>query len=213
MFMPVQPEQARKWPIAWKSVSFRRKLIIGFILVFLILSFFPIFFQFIEKRNGRLLNDWLLDQLPSHDVSVIIFILIWATALLLIARVVKNPEILLHFLWAYVLLCLVRIISISLVRLDPPGNLIPLADPITNSFYGPRFVTRDLFFSGHTSTVFLMGFCFKRQIDRWLAFGAGTAVGILLLIQHVHYTIDILAAPVLTYLIYWVSRRYLTRDN
>jgi hypothetical protein len=126
MLEPVHHEQTKKWPIAWKSVSFRRKLVIGLILVFLILSFFPIFFQMIEKRNGRLLDDWLLDQLPSHDVSVIIFSLIWATGLLILFRVVRNPEILLYFVWAYILLCILRIVSISLLNLDPPKNLIPL---------------------------------------------------------------------------------------
>jgi len=211
MFKPVHHEPAKKWPIAWKSLAFRRKLIIGFILVFLILAFFPIFFQIIEKRNGRPLNDWLLDRVPAHDVSILIFILIWATTLLLLVRVVRSPEILLEFLWAYALLSLTRMSTIILVNLDPPRYLIPLIDPITNSFYGARYVTRDLFFSGHTSTVFLMGFCFKRQIDRWLSFCAATAVGILLLIQHVHYTVDIIASPVITYLIYWLSRKYLTK--
>jgi hypothetical protein len=213
MSKAVHHEPSKKWPVAWKSVSFRRKLIIGFILVFVILAFFPIFFQIIEKRNGRPLNDWLLDQVPAHDFSVLIFILIWATTLLLLVRVIRNPEILLQFLWAYAFLSLTRMTTIILVNLDPPKYLIPLIDPITNSFYGARYVTRDLFFSGHTSTVFLMAFCFKRQIDRWLAFSAATAVGILLLIQHVHYTIDILASPIITYIIYWLSKRYLTKNG
>lgn len=43
----------------------------------MILTFFPWFFQTIEARNGILLNDWLLNQIPAYNVSLVIFICIW----------------------------------------------------------------------------------------------------------------------------------------
>jgi hypothetical protein len=197
----------QRWAKAWKSHLFRKKLIIGFILIAVILSAFPFFFQVIEKRTGTFLNDWLLNRMPVHDVSIMIFILIWATSLLTLFRAIQHPGILMQFLWSYILLCVLRMITISLIALDPPVNLLPLADPIANAFYGPHFVTRDLFFSGHTATVFLMALCLKNRTDKTLAFLASTGVGILLLVQHVHYTIDIIAAPFLTYLIYLMGRK------
>jgi len=59
-----------------------------------------------------------------------------------------------------------------------------------------------LFFSGHTATVFLLFLCLKKKQDKWLALGGSVLTGFLLLVQHVHYTIDVLAAPVFTYFIY-----------
>jgi PAP2 superfamily C-terminal len=197
----------QKWKKAWASRRFRNKLITGFITIGLVLSAFPIFFQIIENRHGILLHDWLLNRIPSHDVSIFIFLLIWASTLLLLVRFVQDPEILQRFLWCYIFLCLLRMITISLFPLEPPENLLPLADPIANSFYGTHFVTRDLFFSGHTATVFLMALCLKKSSDKNLTFLASLCIGILVLVQHVHYTIDVVAAPVLTFGVYWLGRR------
>ena len=92
---------------------------------------------------------------------------------------------------------------IGLISLNPPAGLIPLADPITNQFYGAHYITHDLFFSGHTTTVFLIFLCLKKKWDRIYAlFGIHSYWVFFLLVQHVHYTIDVLAAPVFTYAAY-----------
>ena len=207
MFQPRQNSWKEKWQIAWQSTTFRKKFIVGFSLLVVILSLFPFFFQLIEKRNGILLNDLVLVRMPSHDVSISIFIIIWTTSLLIIVRGIQYPDIFLEFLWAYVFLCLSRMLSIALVPLDPPRDLLPLADPISNAFYGHEFVTKDLFFSGHTATVFLIAYCLRKKADKLFALLASILIGILLLIQHVHYTIDVIAAPLFAYLIYFISRR------
>jgi len=197
----------QKWKEAWASRRFRNKLIIGLITIAAVLSVFPIFFQVIERRRGVLLHDWVLSMIPAHDVSIFIFLLIWASTLLMLVRFVQDPQILQRFLWSYISLCLVRMITIGLFPLEPPEHLIPLADPIANSFYGTHFVTRDLFFSGHTATVFLMALCLKRQSDKGLIFFASLCIGVLVLVQHVHYSIDVIAAPFLTAGVYWLGRK------
>jgi hypothetical protein len=102
---------------------------------------------------------------------------------------------------------------ISLVSLNPPVGLIPLADPITNQFYGIHYITHDLFFSGHTTTVFLIFLCLKKKADRIYVLLASLILGVLLLIQHVHYTIDVLAAPVFTYAVYRLTLVFTKREN
>jgi len=192
----------QKWQMAWKSGAYRAKFFAGCGLLLAVLAFFPVYFQWIEAKEGKVLNDWLLDRLPAYNVSIPIFLSIWAVTLLMVIRSLLDPDMLLAFLWAYVLLCLARIISISLVPLNPPENLLPLIDPITNTFYGHSFVTKDLFFSGHTATTFLMFLCFKDRADKIFSGLASLLIGLLLLIQHVHYSIDVLAAPLFAYLVY-----------
>ncbi|WP_413997985.1 phosphatase PAP2-related protein [Flavobacterium sp. W1B] len=197
----------KNWSNAFASSSYCKQLSISIGSILIILAFFPWFFQTIEARNGILLNDWLLNLIPAHNVSLAIFICIWASAILILVRSIQNPQILLTFLSAYVILCLSRIISISLVPLNAPTGLIALADPLSNAFYGSKFITKDLFFSGHTATVFLMGLCLVNKKEKIIVFVVTSAVSILLLIQHVHYTIDIVAAPIFTYLIWRLAKK------
>ncbi|HWK05919.1 MAG TPA: phosphatase PAP2-related protein [Puia sp.] len=184
-------------------------MITALILAVMIAAFFPVFFQAIEKRNGVVLNDWLLNILPAHDVSLPMMLTVWAITTLLLFRCVQNPDILLTFLWTYILLSLVRMGTISLVALDAPVNLIGLADPLSNAFYGSKFVTKDLFFSGHTSAMFLIYLCLQNKADKRLALAGTAIVGFLLLVQHVHYTMDVLTAPLFTWLVYRLTQRWL----
>ena len=90
-------------------------------------------------------------------------------------------------------------ISITLVALEPPIGLIKLVDPLTGVFYGEATITKDLFFSGHIATVTLIFLCLEKRNDKIIAFLAVIATAILLVIQHIHYTIDIVASPIITY--------------
>ncbi len=112
------------------------------------------------------------------------------------------------FIYGYIIVSLSRMLSINLVPLDPPVGLIPLIDPLSNAFYGKTYITKDLFYSGHTSTIFLMFLCLRRRWDRLFALVGTLIVGRLLLVQHVHYTIDVLGAFVFTYPLYWLGKKF-----
>jgi PAP2 superfamily C-terminal len=188
-------------------MNYRKRMIAGVVLLLLVLGYYPFFFQSIENREGAALNDWILNVLPAVDLSLPIFLVIWSTLALLIIRALRDPQMALQYLWSYFFLCVLRIITISLVKLDPPAGLLPLADPVSNLFYGQHFVTRDLFFSGHTATVFMMFLCLKRKADKIFALTASVITALFLLMQHVHYTIDVLAAPLFCYLVYLATKR------
>ncbi|MDJ1469204.1 phosphatase PAP2-related protein [Xanthocytophaga flava] len=203
-------EVKASWHQAWQNTIFRKKLIGSLLSVLILLATFPLFFQYIAKRNGTLLHDWLLESIPAVDVSVWVFLVIWGMAVLSLIRFAKEPDRTLLFLTGYTLVSILRIITILTIPLNPPVGLIELADPLSNAFYGKSFVTKDLFFSGHTSSVFLMFLCLQRPVDRLVGLLATLLVGVGVLIQHVHYSIDVLAAPVLTYLC-WLLARKITR--
>ena len=197
-----------KWLLAIKNTGFRVKLITGSILLLIVLILMPFFFQHIEHRQGYVLNDVLLDVLPATNVSIPIFTMIWSMALLFIARSIRDPQLFLMYLFGFLFLCICRFITITLVPLNAPAGLITLIDPLSNFFYGTKgFITKDLFFSGHTATLCLFFFCFQRKQDKIVALIFTIAVGFLVLVQHVHYTIDVMVAPVFTFLCFLLARK------
>ncbi|MDJ1505963.1 phosphatase PAP2-related protein [Xanthocytophaga agilis] len=200
-------EVKASWHQAWQNTIFRKKLIGSLFSVLILLATFPVFFQYIVKREGMLLHDWLLVNIPAIDVSIWVFLAIWGMVILSLIRFAKEPDRVLLFLVGYTLVSVLRIITILTIPLNPPVGLIELTDPLSNAFYGKSFVTKDLFFSGHTSSVFLMFLCLQRPVDRLLGLLATVLVGAGVLVQHVHYSIDVLAAPVLTYLCWLIARK------
>jgi len=196
------------WREAVASTCFNTRLIIVAILFVGILASFPFFFQFIEQRDGYVLKDIIVENIKPVDVSIPIFLSIWSITILLALRCIKSPNMLLVGLYGFIVLTLVRMLTITLIPLNPPAGLIPLIDPISNFFYGKTdFITKDLFFSGHTSSQFLFMLCLKKKGDKLLALLSTLIVGTLVLVQHVHYTIDVLAAIPLTYICFLIGRR------
>ena len=195
------------WQFAWQQKYFKQQIIIGFIILLIVLAFFPFFFNYIEKKEGTLLNDFVLDFIPSYNLSIAIFTTIWSMGLLLVIRCVQQPKILLLFLWGFILLSISRFISISLLPLQPPNGLIELKDPLSNSFYGTKFITKDLFYSGHTATQYLMFLCLQKKWDKIVTLASTLAIGIMVLIQHVHYTIDVVFALPITYMVFILTKK------
>jgi hypothetical protein len=197
------------WGNAWKEKRFRLLVITGSIVFFAVLVSFPVFFTYIEKRQGTVINDRLLLWLPPYDVSIPTFIIIWSMTVLLWIRCVQDPGIFIVFLYGFILLSLSRMLTITLLPLDPPQGLIPLKDPLSSIFYGGMdvFIKKDLFYSGHTSIQLLMLFTFRKKSDKVLAFFSSLAIASLVLVQHVHYTIDVAGALVFSYVVYRISRK------
>jgi hypothetical protein len=200
------PSQKDNWRVAWNSRYKRYQMIIGIVIMLAIIFTLPVFFGHIEKRKGAVLNDWLLARIPPHNLSVLIFAIIWGMILLIVVRTVKHPSIYITYCWTLIFVSIVRFVTISLVPLDPPPGMVPLVDPLSSVFYGNAPITKDLFFSGHTTTMFLIFLCLERRTDKIIALIAAFAVAYLLLVQHIHYTIDILAAPVVVYPCYRLTR-------
>jgi hypothetical protein len=201
------------WVNALQQPETRSKILLGSIVTIIMLSCMPFFFGQIEKRDGVVLNDWVLAYLPAYNVSIIIFAIIWGMAGLIVARALYNPNIYIKYAWTLFFVNLTRMLTISIFALDPPHGMVHLVDPITGIFYGNAVITKDLFYSGHTSTMVLVFLCLDRPADKTIGFIAILCVMALLLIQHIHYTIDVLAAPVFVYIIYLITGYFLKLEN
>lgn len=199
MARPIAITLRRNWKRTWSSSLQRAQFVIGAILITTLLCMMPSFFNLIQKRDGPVLHDFVLAAIPPHDVSWAIFTIIWGVGFYALWISIQNPMIFITYVWALVFVTILRLLAISLIPLDPPTGLINLTDPLTSVFYGRSTITKDLFFSGHTSTLFLIFLCIEKRRDKIIALIATIVVACLLLIQHVHYTVDVIAAPIIIY--------------
>ena len=195
------------WKPAWSISAYRNRLILFLLIFICLLVAFPYFFSFIESRKGYTFQDPIMEVLPAKDLSIFTFSIIWLMSLLLFIGMLRNPTLALRAIIAIDLIFITRIFTILLLPLEPPPGLIELQDPISNYFYGDQhgFITRDLFFSGHTSTMIMIGLLLPRKWEKLLAFTAAILVGFFVLIQHIHYSIDVLGAWLFTWFLYKLS--------
>ncbi len=193
------------WKKAWNIASFKRQFILTFTFIAFIAVAIPHFFRFIQNRPGYRLDDIVLNQLPAQDMSWFIFLLIYAVILLSIVNIVSDAFLFLKCMQAYGLLLVLRITCMYFVSLEPEKFIIPLQDPILGYlFYNGSPITKDLFFSGHISTMTLLCFAIPFRPLKYFFIVATLLAAVFILIQHVHYTIDILAAPLFAWLCYYV---------
>jgi PAP2 superfamily C-terminal len=187
-----QPEES------WRDRPLLIELLVTVAALALTLVLFSKFILFVESRSGVVLPDPVLASFAARDFTVPIFAIIYGAILLAIVTLARHPRALLVTIRAYTLLVLVRIAVMYTIPLEPPAGMITLVDPIYS--LGPgAIITRDLFFSGHTATMFLLFLTARRPWVRNIFLACTFAMGVLVLWQHCHYTVDVLAAPFFAY--------------
>jgi len=190
------------WQSAWQDSAIRRGLLITLPLLVVTLSMLARFLEGVEQRPGVVVSDPLLALFAPHDVTWLTFLLIYAGLFGAIAILMHDPRRLLLAIHTYMIVVVFRMCAMSLLPLDPPQTMIPLTDPFVEYFGTGIPLSKDLFFSGHTSTLFLLGLTMQARRWRTVFFFCAAAVACCVLIQHIHYTVDVFVAPFFAYTSY-----------
>jgi len=211
--LPKLPNFRSNLKQTWKTAFADRSFTISFLGALAVFSIFPFkaddYFQWIQLRDGIQWNDPILNALPALNVSYQIFGIIYLSVIYLLNRLLQDPKRFVWFAWAFNVETLFRFICIYLVALDPPARLVDLHDPLAEIFiYGENMaITKDLFFSGHTATMVFVCYFLPTTRERRIAIGLSLLLVGLLLVQHVHYSLDIVAAPLFTLAAIWIVKR------
>jgi hypothetical protein len=104
----------------------------------------------------------------------------------------------------------IRSIFISLTHIGPfPSQLVIHSDILSKITFGG-----DLFFSGHTGLPFLIALIFWRdKLIRYVFLFFSFSAAIIVLLAHMHYTIDVLSAWFITYTIFHIAEFIFQKDK
>jgi hypothetical protein len=149
----------------------------------------------LEDRPGIIVFDPVLNWLPVVDLSGPIFWVLYPVGALGFALAARQPRDLLVTILAYAFMHFFRFVCICCVPLYAPEQLIVLRDPLVDAFiYEGFFLKRDLFYSGHFASMFLLYLIFSAEPVRWFFLLAAAFIGLGVMLQHIHYSYDVLGA-------------------
>lgn len=162
------------------------------------------------ENAGSAVADLVLSHVPVIDVDGLfvygtaVFILL---SLLLIAPYPRRVPFALHALTLFIL---IRSGFTLLTHLGPPKAqyVTDFNSTINHAFYGA-----DQFFSAHTGMPFIGALAFWRV--PWIRnffLGGSIFFAIVVLIGHIHYSIDVASAYFITYGIFEIAKKVLSRE-
>ena len=165
----------------------------------LMLLLTSVFAMFLLIVNFAIVGEKWAVGLSIGIASVPLFFLAYGSIVLGAFHGIDKPNLILEFLQTKTLVVLIRIVSLYLTPLDAPKDTILLVDPFAHGDSPP--LVRDLFFSGHTSTTFVVFFTCRFGHWRWklLFLAMGLITGVLVILQKTHFVVDVWAAPFFVY--------------
>lgn len=151
--------------------------------------------------NANFADDLFLDNLPVVDLEFVIIefaIILWAAVWIMLGF---RPRYLLFGIKAIALFIIFRSFFISLTHIGIyPQQISFDGDGAISGLYNLFTFQGNFFFSGHTGLPFLMALIFwEERIVRRAFLLAMFFFGASALFAHVHYSIDVFAAPFITY--------------
>jgi len=197
--------------VTWKAFLKNKKNLTEFVITAVVVTAviiaFSHFLHFIEQRDGVILNDPILKTFNPIDLTWLTFALIYLSLIIFVITTFNKPDKLLIAFQAYGLMLIFRTIAMYLTPFEAPERILLLNDPFVQFFAKGDILTKDLFFSGHTGTLFLVFLLAENKTLKIIFLILTILVGSAVLLQHVHYSVDVFVAPFVAYGSYKIINR------
>lgn len=164
------------------------------------------------ERASNAVSDIVLSNIPAFDVDDLFLygpLIFWGIVSLFL---LDHPKRIPFALKSIALFTVIRIFFVSLTHIGPyPDHTF--IDP--NSILSYIFSSgADFFFSGHTGAPFLMALVlWNYRVMRVFCICASFFFGVVVLLGHLHYTIDVASAFFITYSIYRLAEVLFKKDR
>jgi hypothetical protein len=165
--------------------------------------------RFATANASNHVADLILSNVGPLNVRFLFIYATFAEFIILAALLLWRPSRLPFVLKGAALFLLIRAVFVSLTHIAP----FPIEPPTPAPFLNSIFYGGDLFFSGHTGLPFLAALAFWHiSTLRYFYLASTLFFGVIVLLGHYHYSIDVLAALFITYGIYHLARWLFPRD-
>ena len=178
-------------------------LILSLILMIWCFHITTVFLSFNESRLGYHMFDPILSIVPAIDLSVPLFYITYLSIFFGLILCFTSVRDIIIAVQAMTVLLILRMICMSMVPLEPPIGILPLHDDfLSRTFYDNKILLKDLFFSGHTASIAILAYLIQHKLWSRTFFIISFIVGTMLIVQHVHYTLDVVCAYMFSFIAY-----------
>ncbi len=170
-------------------------------------------FAYSLRPTSNYVGDLILDNLPVINLNFLIVEGALVAIVLGIIFVLFNPRYILFTLKAVAVFIMIRALFMSLTHVGIYPEHINPGGGFFDAIYLYLNLQTGFFFSGHTGLPFLMALIFWQKRHARLFFLLLSLVGaVAVLFAHVHYSIDVFAAPFMAYGIFNIAKHLFPRD-
>lgn len=188
-------------------------LSLGVALLLFIISIVATYFAIIyaTESSSNPVTDIILSNIRVFDVDGIFIYGPIFFEVVIAAYLLLNPKKMPFTLKSIAIFFLIRSAFLTMTHM----GAFPTHTQITGTGTLSVFTTgNDLFFSGHTGLPFLLALLFwENKYLRLFCLAASIFFGIVVLLGHLHYSIDVFAALFISYTIFHITKKIFKKDH
>ena len=202
----------------YKKYFTDKKFVASFVsgAILLTISLITQFFVsgYVARSSSFSVTDIVLSNTRVYAVGGIF---VWGSVVLFLFGIIvclKHINYAPFVMKSVALFTLIRSVFVSLTHISPFPTHAIISSPFfqKEAFYG-IFTGNDLFFSGHTGIPFLLALIFWENKNlRFIFLGFSAMFAIVVLLGHLHYSIDVLSAFFITYSIFHICQVFFKKD-
>ena len=185
---------------------------VGLLGISLVVQFFVS--NYVTRSVSVPVTDIILSNTRVYDVGGIF---VWGAVILVIVGlfvILRRPNYMPFVAKSVALFTLIRSVFVSLTHISPfPTHTIISSAFFNKEVFNGIFTGNDLFFSGHTGIPFLLALLFwDNKKLRYVFLGFAIFFAIVVLLGHLHYSIDVLSAYFITFSIFHICKFLFKKD-
>lgn len=191
-----------------------RSLSVAFLLLALALTFQYYASAYSTHNATHFVGDIFLDNLPVINMNAVIIEGALFVILVSLILILREPKYILFTLKAVAIFIAIRAFFVAVTHLGIyPDQVVPDSNGLLDRIYLALNLQAGYFFSAHTGLPFLMALIFwSKRFWRIIYFLLSAVFGVAVLLAHVHYSIDVFAAPFMTYSIFKLAEYLFSED-